>query len=148
MLSKHAAFLVGRGEKRAGGGMGVGRDQVSVPFAGAKAAQSWSGGTGGAGTSALGSSSKRARARQSLSIRGARPCHGVSPCPPSTAESPTVTLTCWDPFAGDTSLQTKGFCCSLIFHFQTSSKPAPCRPSLDPRDNIITPEQHFVPCVH
>lgn len=72
-------------------------------------------------------------------------CHHVLP---RTAESPALTSTCWDPFAGDTSLQTKHFCYSLTFHFQTSCKPAPRRPSLDPRDNISTPEQHFVPCVH
>lgn len=67
---------------------------------------------------------------------------------PRTAESPAVTSACWHPAAGITSSQTKHFCYSLTFHFQTSSKPAPQRPSLGPRGNISTPKLHFVPCVH
>lgn len=84
--------------------------------------------------------------QQQLQVGSAR--QPLSPCPPRTAESPAVNSACWHPAAGDASSQTKHFCYSLTFHFQTSSKPAPQRPSLGPRGNISTPKLHFVPCVH
>lgn len=107
MLSKRAAFLTGRrGEN---GQQGVGRDQGRAP-------RGWQGPR--RESQGLGAPREAVPGTHCPSEgTDCAPCHHV---PPRTAESPAVTSPCWGPFAGDASLQTKHFCCSLTFHFQSA----------------------------